>query len=65
MEDVFPLQGSLVDGKYRVDAPIGEGGFGVVYRGWHLGFDHAIAVKCLKVPPHFTEDAKRLFFERF
>lgn len=60
MEDVFRLRGNAIEGKYRVDEPAGEGGFGVVYRGWHLTFEHAIAIKCLKVPHHFTEDAKRL-----
>ncbi len=34
MEDVFRLRGTVIDGKYRVDAAIGEGGFGVVYGGW-------------------------------
>jgi len=37
----------------------------VVYRGFHLSFEQPIAVKCLKVPGHFTTNAKRLFFERF
>jgi serine/threonine protein kinase len=65
MDDVFGLIGQTIDGRYRVDAVIGEGGFGVVYRGHHLHFDHAISIKCLKTPPHFTADARRLFFERF
>lgn len=30
-----------------------------------MGFDHAIAIKCLKVPPHFTVEARKLFFEGF
>jgi hypothetical protein len=38
-EDIFGLVGTTVDGKYRCDALVGEGGFGVVYRGWHLGFE--------------------------
>lgn len=65
MQDSFGLVGSIIASKYRVEAVVGEGGFGVVYRGHHLGFDQPIAIKCLKVPAHFTGDARRLFIERF
>src|SRR5262245_32985478 len=30
------LPGTVLDGKYRLDEELGCGGFGVVYRGWHL-----------------------------
>ena len=63
--DVFGLLGTTIDNRYRVDDVIGEGGFGVVYKGFHLGFGHPIAVKCLKVPSHFTPEAKNLFHEKF
>ena len=65
VNDVFGLAGTTIDRRYRVDAAIGEGGFGVVYRGFHLAFRHAVAVKCLKLPPHFTPEAQALFVERF
>ncbi|MBK6518162.1 MAG: serine/threonine protein kinase [Polyangiaceae bacterium] len=63
--DSFGLVGTTIDGRYLVEGPIGEGGFGVVYRGRHLAFKHDIAIKCLKVPSHFTDGAQDLFFERF
>ncbi|MCA9585692.1 MAG: protein kinase [Myxococcales bacterium] len=50
LEDTFGLVGVVLEGQYRVDAVVGEGGFGVVYRGWHLAFEQPIAVKVLKVP---------------
>jgi len=65
MHDSFELVGTTIADKYRVQEVVGEGGFGLVYRGHHLGFDHPIAVKCLKVPAHFTGEARRLFIERF
>ncbi len=65
VEDPFSLIGSTIDGKYRVDAAIGEGGFGIVYRGWHEKFRHPIAIKCLKVPAHFAAPAKQVFLDRF
>ena len=63
--DVFGLLGTTIDNRYRVDEVVGEGGFGVVYKGFHLRFGHPIAVKCLKVPPHFTPEAKNLFYAKF
>jgi serine/threonine-protein kinase len=50
MSDPFGLVGSVVDRQFRVDAVIGEGGFGVVYKGWHLSLDQPIALKALKMP---------------
>jgi eukaryotic-like serine/threonine-protein kinase len=49
LRDPFGLVGSTLDGQYRVDAPVGEGGFGVVYRGWHVSLDQPIAIKALKI----------------
>jgi len=46
--DRFGLVGTTVAGKYRVERVIGEGGFGVVYAGVHLGLGQPIAIKCLK-----------------
>ncbi len=65
MEDVFHLLGTTIDGKYRVDDLIGEGGFGVVYRGWRPAFEDSIAIKCLKIPHDFSEEARIRFLERF
>jgi len=63
--DPFDLVDTTIAGKYRVDELIGEGGFGLVYRGFHLGFEEPVAIKCLKVPTHFTTEARDLFLERF
>lgn len=65
MSDVFGLLGKTIDDKVRVDAPIGEGGFAVVYRGFHLGFEQPVAIKCLKIPAHFDAEAQLAFLARF
>ncbi|MGK4000711.1 SUMF1/EgtB/PvdO family nonheme iron enzyme [Sorangium sp. So ce1024] len=49
-DDPFGLAGQTIEGKYRVAAVVGDGGFGVVYRGIHEGFGELIAIKCLKLP---------------
>jgi serine/threonine-protein kinase len=49
-DDPFGWVGATVDGKYRVDELVGRGGFGIVYRAHHLGFEEKVALKCLKLP---------------
>ncbi len=65
LSDVFGLIGTTIKDQYRIDTVIGEGGFGIVYQGFHLSFEHPVAIKCLKVPAHFTINAKQLFFDKF
>ncbi len=63
--DPFSWVGETIDGKYRVEAVVGEGGFGVVYRAVHLGFDERVAVKCLRVPENLRGDNQERFYESF
>jgi len=43
---VVPI-GSVLDGRYRVDAVLGKGGMGRVYKGEHTGIGRAVAIKVL------------------
>lgn len=45
------LVGTTLDGKYRLDEELGSGGFGVVFRGYHLALDRPIAVKVFRPRP--------------
>ncbi|WP_437798374.1 protein kinase domain-containing protein [Sorangium sp. So ce693] len=62
--DVFRLCGTTIDGKYRVLSAVGAGGFGVVYRGVHEGFDAPVAIKCLKLPDELSPEAQQDFVRR-
>jgi len=42
------LIGTLVDGRYRIEAQIGEGGMGVVYRVKHIAINKTLALKLLR-----------------
>ena len=64
-DDPFAWTGATVDGKYRVDALVGEGGFGVVYRAYHLGFGEKVALKCLRIPPTLIGPDRDRFFSSF
>jgi serine/threonine protein kinase len=48
VNDPFLVVGTAIAGKYRVDRPIGEGGFGVVYAGSHLVVGQPVAIKLMK-----------------
>src|SRR5512143_1844359 len=48
------LVGIVLDGRYRLDALLGEGGMGAVFRAHHIAMDRKVAVKLLK--PHLTTD---------
>src|ERR1700712_1870467 len=42
------LLGTLGDGRYRIDAQIGEGGMGVVYKAKHIALNKTLALKILR-----------------
>ncbi|HTQ07403.1 MAG TPA: serine/threonine-protein kinase, partial [Polyangiaceae bacterium] len=56
--DPFGLVGTIVDGRYRVERSAGQGGFGVVYRAYHLAFESPIALKVLKLPEHWQPEQR-------
>ncbi len=64
-EDPFGWVGHVLDDKYRIDSVVGEGGFGVVYRAHHLGFEQAVAVKCLKMNKSLEGDVRDAFLNKF
>src|SRR5262245_55813554 len=53
--------GSVIANRYRLEAPIGRGGFGVVYRATQRGLERPVALKLLL--PEATAGSERRRFE--
>jgi DNA-binding response OmpR family regulator len=60
LADVLP--GRTLDGKYKLERRIGEGGFGAVFKGKHVTLDRDVAIKVFK-PARGNDSAQGL--ERF
>ena len=63
--DPFGLVGQVLDGQFRVDNLVGEGGFSAVYRGHHQGLNEPIAIKSLKLPAALDPPLVDIFVQRF
>lgn len=57
------LIGTVMQGRYRVDSELGEGGMGSVYRAEHVALGRSVAVKVLR-DELAGSDEFRLRFER-
>jgi serine/threonine-protein kinase len=53
--------GTVLDGKYRLDRVLGEGGMGVVYDGMHLRLERRVAVKFLHAQFSQSQDVVQRF----
>src|SRR5438552_5695909 len=58
---IDPLIGRVFDGKYRLDARLGGGGMGNVYRATHMMIERAVAVKVLSQRFVGDETAQKRF----
>jgi len=53
--------GSVLDGRYRIDAILGSGGMGRVYRGEHTGIGRPVAIKVLHAEMNRNREAAQRF----
>jgi class 3 adenylate cyclase/tetratricopeptide (TPR) repeat protein len=64
-DDPLGWTGGTLDGRVQIETLVGEGGFGYVYRGVHLGFHEPVAVKCLKIPDTVTASERETLLGAF
>lgn len=55
--------GTLIDGKYEILAPLGQGGMGSVFRARHVLTEQRVALKVLRVGPGDEAVARRFKLE--
>ncbi|UCE00529.1 MAG: tetratricopeptide repeat protein [Chloroflexota bacterium] len=55
--------GSILKDRYRLDAEIGQGGMGVVFRGFDLELEREVAVKILKADVYGEKERGRFIHE--
>src|SRR2546430_4234485 len=62
VEGTPPLAaGQVLDGKYRVAKALGSGAMGLVYEGYHLLLQKAVAIKVLRPELAAVEDLRDRF----
>jgi serine/threonine-protein kinase len=62
-EPATTMIGTELEGRYRIEAELGAGGVGSVYRGLHLKLGRTVAIKVLK-PEYGASPELRQRFER-
>jgi formylglycine-generating enzyme required for sulfatase activity len=63
--DPLQLVGVTIDGKYRIDACVAEGGFALVYKATHLVWNRAVAVKAFRALADLHESQREKLVEEF
>jgi tRNA A-37 threonylcarbamoyl transferase component Bud32 len=53
--------GALIDGKYRVDGVIGQGGMGAVFKAWDVRLERAVAIKVVRADVISDPDSRVRF----
>ncbi len=65
VDDRLNLTGVTLEGKYRIDAVVAEGGFALVYRATHLVWNRPVAVKVFYALADLPESARAALASEF
>ena len=64
MEEGGPYTGRIIAGRYELEALIGRGGVGEVWRARHLALDSPVAIKFLHASSRSGETGSQAFHRR-
>jgi len=64
-DDRLKLVGVTLEGKYRIDAVVAQGGFALVYRATHLVWNRPVAVKVFDALADLPESQRATLVEDF
>ena len=64
-EDRLKLVGTTLEGKYRIDAVVAEGGFALLYRATHLVWERPVAVKAFYALADLPESSRENLVKEF
>ncbi len=65
MDDSLHIIGQTLQGRYRIDAFVGEGGYGFVYKAFHIHLEIPIALKFLKLSGRETPEDREHYIAAF
>jgi len=65
VDDRLHLTGVTLEGKYRIEGPVAEGGFAIVYRATHLVWNRPVAVKVFYALADLPESQRASLVEEF
>ena len=60
MDEIVPI-GTVLDGRYKIEAVLGSGGMGKVYRAQHAGIGRTVAIKVLHTDLSKNPEAAQRF----
>jgi hypothetical protein len=61
LEKMMPKIGDMLGDRYRIEAVLGEGGYGIVYAAWQENLDRRVAIKMLLPTLLADREAARRF----
>ncbi len=64
-DDALEIVGTTIEGKYKIESVVGEGGFALVYKAMHLVWKRPVAIKAFRALADLEESQRATLVEEF